>query len=200
MDAPLPGAERTMKYRVNILRIVLSTVVGPGAITPSSAALAHELCPVTTAIVPRECNHKTIRDGFSMDCAAPGSYWFNSAAGLGCARKVSNINLSMARVLRDSVWHNQYILTYNLYTGNGFHDDTGGFHIDAYLKNGNIVRDILGKRIDFDFTSCYYKGGKTFRVPPPGKNPGQTSFNFVATRRLTIRVDKALATGKHSQC
>lgn len=109
--------------------------------------------------------------------------------------------LSMARIFIDSKSRNQYIITYNLYTGNGFWKDQSGFHIDAILDNGNVIPDILGGRIDFDLTQCYYGKGKNVRIPETG-NPRITSFDFTAVNvsSLRIRVDPAFAAGWGSHC
>jgi hypothetical protein len=107
----------------------------------------------------------------------------------------------MARIPWESGYRNQYKLTYNLYTGNGFQKDQSGFHIDAILRNGNRIPDILGGRIEFDLSRCYYGAGQDFLIPSSGF-PGVTNFDFTRYNvfSLLIRVDPAYATGRASHC
>ncbi|MGA8759742.1 MAG: hypothetical protein WB611_26185 [Stellaceae bacterium] len=192
-----------------ICRIELSILLGLGTLAPNPVASAPRSdtvfapCPATVVTEPPPCVHHTIGTTTSMDCTAPGTYWFSSAAGLGCAGNVSNVTFGMARILFKSKYRNQYILTYNLYTGNGFWKDQSGFHIDAILADGKgtVIRDVLGGRIDFDLSTCYYGKGQNFRVPSSGF-PGITNLDFTAVNVLSllIRVDSAIATGKHEHC
>ena len=195
----------TVNYPNKIFRFAFSILLG--LVTLSPAAIAADLlfapCPTTVVTEPPPCIHQNVGDEVDMNCAAPADYWFSSSVGFGCAGKVSNIKLSMANI----PWgpkpkrRNQYIVTYNLYTGNGFQKDNSGFHIDAILANGNVVRDILGGRIEFDLSRCYYGAGQNFRVPSSGF-PGITNFDFTANNvsSLLIRVDPATATGRGSHC
>jgi hypothetical protein len=197
----------TLRYQNNICRFASSILLALGTLAPNPVASAPRShirfapCPTPGGFEPPPCAHQTKGKQVTMDCAAPADYWFSSKTGLGCAGKVANIKLSMARIPSNSGYKNQYILTYNLYSGNGFQKDSSGFHIDAILANGNYIRDILGGRIEFDLSRCYYGKGQDFRIPSSGF-PGVTNFDSTAANvfSLLIRVDPAIATGKNSHC
>jgi hypothetical protein len=194
-------------WRVS-LRLVCFIPAAAGALPPSLAVSAdppHVLfapCPNVVVTEPPPCVH---RDGVNIKlitCTAPGPYWFSSATGLGCAGRVANIKIEMARLQRqDGTMRTQYVLTYNLYTGNGFQKDHSGFHIDMKQQNGDVLKDVLGGRIEFDLGRCYYGSGQDFRIPPFGL-PKVTPFDFTDkdVSSLVIRVDPATDTGKHFHC
>ncbi len=94
----------------------------------------------------------------------------------------------------------QYVLTYNLYTGNGLQNDDGGFHIDALMSNGFVYRDVLTPQ--FDLQRCYYGKGASFRVPPAGYFFAVTPFDFTAfsVKSILIRVDPAVNVGRNAHC
>jgi len=94
-----------------------------------------------------------------------------------------------------------YIIQYNLYTGNGFQNDEGAFHINALLADGQVARDIVST-VSLDLTQCWYGTGRQFRVPANGLASGRTPFDFTNSRveNLFIRVEDARNASKGSHC
>ena len=190
-----------MNYLVKLLVIALLSLLGvPNPV--ASATRSHVLfnpCPSTVVSDPPPCvRSQTINHVTSLDCAAPGTYWFNAQPGFGCAGRVASIKLEMANIPRGSGYQNQYKLAYNLFTGNGFQHNTGGFHIDAILADGRVIRDILGGRIELDFSRCYYGAGQDFHDPIPVVMKFDIMANNVVS--LIIRVDRVTDAGRHSHC
>jgi hypothetical protein len=163
-------------------------------------------CPAIATTEPPPCTHVD-RPFPRISCVAPGKYYFKSAAGLGCAGIVSQIKLDMIQAPdKYGNLQNRYVLTYNLYTGNGFQKDGGEFHIDALLQSGGIVRDILTLPstggIGLDLSRCWYGAGQQFRVPPPNYFFALTNFDFVANNvfSILVRVDDARYAGWSFHC
>jgi hypothetical protein len=184
----------------SLIYLGLATLSTNGA----SARPAHPRyapCPTAVVVPPPPCNIHLQGATIVMNCTASGVYWFSAAlAGFGCAGALSNINLGMANFPVDSGRRTTYLLTYNLYTGNGFQQDLGGFHIDLVLKDGRVIPDILAGRFDFDFSRCWYNSGQDFRVPPGF--PATTKFDFTKynVANLAIRVDPATRVGNSFHC
>lgn len=159
-------------------------------------------CPTSVVVPPPPCDVHLQGVDIVMNCSAPGVYWFSaSLAGFGCAGALSNINLAMANYPVNTGRRTTYVLTYNLYTGNGFQKDQGGFHIDLVLKDGSVIKDIIAGRFDFNLSQCWYNGGQDFRVPSTGF-PGITNFDFTKynVANLAIRVDAATGAGNSFHC
>lgn len=155
-------------------------------------------CPATVVTEPPPC--QDFNPG--VKCTAPGRYYFKSNAGLGCAGIVSEISVILVRG-PDQYGRiaTKYSVEYSLYTGNGFQDDDAHFHIDALVRGGYVVRDIVAP-IQLYLSDCLYQI-TTFDIPPPGtlKHP-ETPFDYTQYPILNIfiRVEDARSAGKNSHC
>ena len=208
------GCSATRGWQVKLSKrglLLARFIVAAGVAMPPTLAVAAKHphvrfapCPAVVPPEPPPCTYKTGVNVKLITCAAPGGYWFSSATGLGCAGKVSDIKIELARVqLQDGRMRTQYTLTYKLYTGNGFQKDQSGLHIDMMVRDGGILPDVLGNRIEFDLRRCYYGPGQNFRIPRPGDGIiAVTSFDFTEHDIVSsrIRVDSAKGTARHYHC
>jgi hypothetical protein len=199
------GGVTTMNWRNMKFRFASLILLGIATLSLDAAA-AHDPpkpCPkpTTPAVEPSPCAVQRQPNYVNMTCDAPGPYWFYTDKGLGCAGGVSNIKLEIGNIQLGSGRQNQYILTYRLYTGNGFHSFDDGVHIDALLKNGTMMRDILAPRFKFNTDYCYYAPGQDFRISNGGF-PIVTNFDITAhpIQNIHIRVDSASGAGWNVQC
>jgi hypothetical protein len=197
----------SMKFARLASYILLTVASGVPPTTPAASAdlPSGDLfppCPGGVGIEPPPCNCKRRTSGVcvEMSCTYPGPLWFetgNPGGGFGCGGKLEGVDLEMARTKNLSgVPETHYILTYNLYTGNGFHDVPfgAGFYIDAVPDNAPRIYNIIGSRTDFDMSQCWYHPGRKFRVPdgnPHAPFYGIMPFDFTSysVRWIGIRVD-----------